>query len=171
MSDYIFDTEESSLLYTFIRDIALDTKSFSKETIEEIEDCFVCLEKWFAMFIKRNQTNKNGEYKPMFRYRWSSRNKSLTTEDYLWNDVEHLMNETILEDWIFNGIISYDEEEVEHNHGPMPDSSYGPWHDVITHSTVWNFYDWDASKLHDILKNFRKMSRGEKYNFVSNFAE
>lgn len=170
MSDYNFDPNESSFLYPFVRDLATDKHVFSKETIEEIEDCFKCLEKWFAMFIKREQMSSNGEYEPMFRYGWVSKNKTLTIEDYLWNDVEHLINETLLEDWINDEIVYYEEVEVEHNHGPQPYNCYGPWHDVITYSTEWSFYDWDASELHDFLRNFKNMSKREKYNFIINYV-
>ena len=170
MSDYNFDPNESSFLYPFVRDLAMDKHVFSKETIQEIEDCFNCLEKWFAMFIKREQISSNGEYKPMFRYGWVPKNKTLTSEDYLWNDVEHLMNESILEDWIQDEIVYYEEVEVEHNHGPCPSSCYGPWHDVITYSTEWSFYEWDASQLHDFLRKFKNSTRKEKYELISHYV-
>ena len=171
MSDYQFDPEESSLLYPFIRSLATNKDDFSKETIDEINLCFDELEKWFALFNKRENTDENGNYNPSFRCNWCIRNRSLTSEDYLLNDVEHTINDTILEDWIYEGIVAYEEVEVSHNHGPCPHSCYGPWDDVITYSTEWSFHEWDASKLHEILRKFKNSSRKEKYHFVYNYVQ
>lgn len=170
MSDYRFDPNESSLLYPFIRSLATDSHAFSKEVINDINDCFDCLENWFGMFLKKERTDKDGNYKPYYRYGWVPKNKIISTEEYFENDIEHLMNETILEDWIHDEIVYYEEVEVEHNHGPQPYNSYGPWHDVITYSTEWSFYDWDASRLHDFLRKFKNSSRKEKYDLIKNYV-
>jgi hypothetical protein len=76
--------------------------------------------------------------------------------------------EDILDMMESEGLVTWEEEYVEHNHGPCPSSCYGPWHDVITECKELNFDNWDISKLQCFLEDFNKKTIKEKIEWWDN---